>query len=170
MYFGGKWLYFVRPFFLFLPLQYIDFLMYICNPIEKIMKEQKIKRKQMKKIRFSVIFCVGMVALFFSACTTNPDWVVEHFVKHWFKGELEEAKPYLSPDSRKYADQLKNAKTPKEFDKMSEIKVDFKVLNVTKQNDSIHVYHCEVTLDSTVQEMDINLKRLKHRWFIDITN
>ena len=124
----------------------------------------------MKKKLYPVIFCVGFIAFFFSACTTNPNFVVEYFAKHWFKGELDEAKPYLAPESRKYADLLKNLKSPEELEQMGKIKVKFKVLDVTKQNDSVRMYHCEVTLDGEKQEMDISLKRLKNRWFIDITN
>ena len=124
----------------------------------------------MKKRLYPVIFGMAMSALLLSACTTNPDWVVERFVKHWFKGNLEDAKPYLMPEFRKYADSLKNRKSQEEFEKMSETEVKFKIMNVTKENDSIRLYHCEVTLNGIEQEMNITLKRLKNRWFVDIAN
>ena len=124
----------------------------------------------MKKKLYPVIFWMGIGAFFFSACTTNPDWVVERFVKHWFKGNLEDAKPYLMPESRKYADLLKNVKSQEEFEEMRKTEVKFKIMNMTKENDSTRVYHCEITLNGIEQEMDITLKRLKYRWFIDIIN
>jgi hypothetical protein len=96
---------------------------------------------------YLVVLLLGIGAFFFLTCTTNPDWVVEKFTKHWFKGELEEAKTYLAPESRKYADLLQNVKSPEELELMSKKKVKVKVLEVTKQNDSIRVYHCEIALN-----------------------
>ena len=124
----------------------------------------------MKKKLNPIVFLLGIAVFFFSSCTTNPNFVLEQFVKHWFKGELEEAKPYLTPESRKYADLLKNVKSLEEFEKMGKTKVKCKVMDMIKNNDSIRMYHCEITLDGKKQEMDICLKRLKHRWFIDIAN
>ena len=124
----------------------------------------------MKRKLYSTVFWIGICVFFFSACTNRPDWVVERFVKHWFKGELEEVKPFLTPETRGYADLLKNAKSPEEFEQMGKIKVKCKILDVTKQNDSVRVYRCEIALDGEEQEMDICAKRLKHRWFIDIMN
>ena len=124
----------------------------------------------MKSRLFPVMAVIGIVVFSFSACTTNPDWVLEHFTKHWFKGELEECKPYLTQESQKYTDLLKNLKSPEELEKMSKTKVEINVMEVTNENDSIRVYHCKIILDGIAQDVDIRMKQLKHRWFIDIAN
>ena len=124
----------------------------------------------MKKKIYPVIFWAWIFVFFFSGCTTSPDWVMKRFTKRWFKGELDKTKPYLAPESRKYVDWLKNIKSPEELEQMNKTKVKLKVIDVTKQNDSTRSYHCEVTLNEEKQVMDIDLKRLKHRWFVDIAN
>jgi len=96
--------------------------------------------------------------------------VIKKFVKHWFTGGLEDVKPYLTPETQKYADLLKNAKSPEEFEQMGKINVKCKILNVTIQSDSLRIYHCVIALDEEKREIDICAKRKKHRWFIDINH
>ncbi len=117
-----------------------------------------------------MVFLIVTSIFLFSSCRNNPDKVVEKFSNHWFRGNLKEAKPYLTPESRKYADLLMKMKTPEELEQMQNTKVDISTINVIQENDSSRIYHCDITLNGTEEQMVLYLKKLNNRWFINITN
>ncbi len=95
---------------------------------------------------------------------------MDDFIYHWYKGELDEAKKYATPESRDFIELIKAMITPQELQRMQDTEVSLTHGGKEIINDSVIRYNCDVYLDSVHNNVSFYLNRVEGKWYVNIMN
>ena len=122
--------------------------------------------KILKKIAL-LLFATGL-ALFFYSCNAKPEEVVERFAQHWYKGELEAAKKYATPESKNFITIIEGLQNVEELKKMQKTTVQITKITTEETTDSTIVCHCLIKLNNKEDRVTFHLDKIENEWLVNI--
>lgn len=122
--------------------------------------------KIMKKIPLLSI-AVGIVLLFFS-CNSKPEDVTNRFAQHWFKGELEAAKKYTTPESRDFINLIEGLQNQDELKKKKNTTVQIVETNTIETSDSTIICNCLIKINGKEDRVSFHLDKIDNKWLVNI--
>jgi len=122
--------------------------------------------KILKKIAL-LLFATGL-ALFFYSCNSKPEEVTEQFAQHWYKGELEAAKKYATPESKNFITIIEGLQNVEELKKMQNTTVEITEITTEETSDSTMVCHCKIKLNNKEDKVTFHLDKIDNEWLVNI--
>lgn len=124
------------------------------------------KMKIAKKIVLLLI--IAGSAFFFYSCNSKPEEVTEQFAQHWYKGELEAAKKYATPESENFITIIEGLQNVEELKKMQKTTVEITEITTEETSDSTMVCHCKIKLNNKEDKVTFHLDKIDNEWLVNI--
>jgi len=119
-----------------------------------------------KKIAL-LLFATGL-ALFFYSCTSKPEEVTERFAQHWYKGELEAAKKYATPESQNFITLIEGLQNVDDLKQMQKTTIQITKITTEETSDSTIVCHCLIKLNDKEDKVTFHLDKIDNKWLVNI--
>ena len=122
--------------------------------------------KILKKI--ALLLFTTSLALFFYSCNSKPEEVTERFAQHWYKGELEAAKKYATPESQSFITLIERLQNVEDLKKMQKTTVQVTQITTEETSDSTIICHCLIKLNDKENKVTLHLDKIDNEWLVNI--
>jgi hypothetical protein len=122
--------------------------------------------KILKKIAL-LLFATGLT-LFFYSCNTKPEEVTERFAQHWYKGELEAAKKYATPESQNFITLIEGLQNVDDLKQMQKTIIQITKITTEETSDSTIVCRCLIKLNDKEDKVTFHLDKIDNKWLVNI--
>lgn len=124
----------------------------------------------MKKRGFRIVICIFLMIIAFSACDQKPEQVVEKFASHWYKGELDKAKEYVTPDFQDLINNIQKAQTEESFKAIQDSKVKVTSCDCSLYSDTTMICRSNILINNEPSIVNFSLTKIENNWYISIIN
>lgn len=123
--------------------------------------------KMSRKITILIVLTFT-IAFLYSCNSSDPDKVVEQFAQHWYKGELDEVKRYVTPKSIVIVDNLKKQNLKEDIIKKNNTEVKLTFIDIDKPNDSTMIYKCDLFINENHKRATFHLEKIDNQWYVKL--